>query len=178
MINARRKPATLFADDKGVSAVEFALVAPLMIMFYFGAAEFSNAMIADRKVTNVAAATADLIAQAEAVDDEDIADVFGAAASIMAPYSAVPLQIVVTSVIADAQGNPVVDWSDAFHASPRAEGSAAELPPGLFAGGGSVIMCEVVYAFQSPFGRYMAGGMTVRDRFFTKPRRAAVVERL
>ncbi len=51
-------------DARGVSAVEFALIAPVMITLLLGSVELSDVMIADRKATSVASTTADLVAQA------------------------------------------------------------------------------------------------------------------
>ena len=42
-------------DQRGVSAVEFALVAPLMITLYLGCVEISQGVGVDRKVTLTAA---------------------------------------------------------------------------------------------------------------------------
>ena len=66
-------------DRRGLSAIEFALLFPLMLTIYFGAVEISNLLTIDRKVANVAGTTADLVAQAQILNDDAIADVFLAA---------------------------------------------------------------------------------------------------
>ena len=45
-------------DQRGVSAVEFALLAPVMIGLYLGCAEISDGVGADRKVSLTSAALA------------------------------------------------------------------------------------------------------------------------
>jgi Flp pilus assembly protein TadG len=51
----------IFSDDKrGVSAVEFALLAPFMIGLYLGGVEISDGIGIDRKVTLAAGAIANL----------------------------------------------------------------------------------------------------------------------
>ena len=50
-------------DRRGVSAVEFAFIAPVMIGLYFGCAEISDGVAADRKVSLIAGALANLAAQ-------------------------------------------------------------------------------------------------------------------
>ena len=73
-------------DRRGVSAVEFALIAPAMIAFYFGLAEITQALLAvepDARVTvNLAAGTVDFDGALDAA----------AVAATLAPhgYSAVP----------------------------------------------------------------------------------------
>ena len=50
-------------DERGVSAVEFALLLPLMVTLYLGGVEVSQGLTIDRKVTLVARTVADLAAQ-------------------------------------------------------------------------------------------------------------------
>ena len=47
-------------DERGISAVEFALILPIMISMYLGAVEFGHALTIDRRVTSVASSAADL----------------------------------------------------------------------------------------------------------------------
>jgi len=47
-------------DRRGVSAVEFALLAPVMIGLYIGCVEISDGVAADRKVSLIAATLANL----------------------------------------------------------------------------------------------------------------------
>ena len=98
--------AALARDTHGVSAVEFALILPVMITMYIGAVEFSDALTVDRRVTAVASAATDLTAQTEEVSASSINDIFTAATSIMLPYSATPISIVLTSVVADSKTTP------------------------------------------------------------------------
>ena len=46
----------LRGDRRGVSAVEFALIAPVIIVFYFGLAEFCQAFMAQKRMGRTAAA--------------------------------------------------------------------------------------------------------------------------
>lgn len=88
-------------DDRGVAAVEFALLLPLMLLIYLGTAEVSQALMATRKATDVAESLSDLVAEQEAdapLTDAEIADVFAAATAIMSPFPAVPLKMTVSSV--------------------------------------------------------------------------------
>ena len=43
-------------DRRGVSAIEFAFIAPVLIMIYFSVAELCEAMLAQRKVAHAASA--------------------------------------------------------------------------------------------------------------------------
>jgi Flp pilus assembly protein TadG len=166
----------LAQDIRGLSAVEFALILPIMITMYIGAVEFSHALTVDRRVTSVASAAADLTAQAEQVTSASMQDIFTASTSIMTPYSTAPISIVVTSVVADANNDTTVDWSCAYNGSPHSKGSGFSLPAGLTQPFSSVIVAEVTYNFMPTVGRYMTGGINMKDEFYLRPRRSLTVE--
>lgn len=173
---ARRRIRTLTRDTRGVSAIEFALVLPVMIVMYIGAVEISHALTVDRRVTAVASAVADLAAQTDKVTPAEVQDIFTAASSIMTPYSATPISIVVTSVIADENNDTTVDWSCAHNGSPYADGAGFTLPDGLTQPFSSVIVAEVSYNYTPPLGHYMTGGLTLTETFYLRPRRSLTVE--
>jgi len=173
-----RSLSSFLRDSAGVSAVEFALIAPLMITLYLGACELCNILLADRKVTNVTAATTDLVAQEMSISDLEMTDIFSASSAIMEPYDLSSLKIVVSSVVADAGGNTTVAWSDGFQANAHAAGSAFTLPPGLVSPGGSVIVTEVSYQYASPVQEIWPSGFNVHDTFYQKPRRTAQISRV
>lgn len=54
-------------DQRGVAAVEFAFIAPIMLIFYFGMVEISLAVDADRNLSHAASLVGDLSAQDEVV---------------------------------------------------------------------------------------------------------------
>jgi Flp pilus assembly protein TadG len=162
----------------GVAAVEFALIAPLMIATYYGSAELCNVLLADRKVTNVCAATTDLVAQATQLDNTQIGDIFEASSAIMEPYQTASLQIVVSSVVADQNGNTTIAWSDSYGGGAHAAGSDFALPDGLLLPGASVIVTEVSYTYTSPFGDLMRSGITLHDRFYERPRKVLQITRV
>ncbi len=112
---ARNGLAALARDTHGVSAVEFALILPVMITMYIAMVEFSDALTVDRRVTAVASAASDLTAQTEEVTASSMDDIFTAATSIMLPYSAKPISIVLTSVVADSKNDTTVGWSCAYN---------------------------------------------------------------
>lgn len=173
---ARMGLASLADDTRGVSAVEFALILPVMITMYIGAVEFSHALTVDRRVTAVASAASDLVAQTEEVNSGSIQDIFTAATSIMTPYTVAPISIVLTSVVADSDNDTTVDWSCALNGAPYSDGSNFTLPSGLTQPFSSVIVAEVTYAYQPPIGQYMTGGINMTETFYLRPRRSLTVE--
>ena len=72
---------------RGVAAVEFALLSPLLLLIYIGTVEYSLAISIDRKLSRSASAIADLITQQEQYQDaNDLFQLMTISNEIMFPY--------------------------------------------------------------------------------------------
>lgn len=63
LMRANRTARNFMMDRSGVGAVEFAFIAPLMLVMFFGTIEFSQGVGANRKVTIMARTLSDLTSQ-------------------------------------------------------------------------------------------------------------------
>jgi Flp pilus assembly protein TadG len=162
--------------EEGVSALEFALIAPLMILFYFGLAELSQGYMAQRRVNHAAAAIADLVAQQQAVNSQDLQDIFLVGGLTMAPFPTDTLKLRISSVVADAKGVTKVAWSDGSHVAARAKDEVVSVPAGLITAGASVIMAEVEYEYRPATGQIMS--LTrMKHTYYLAPRLSQTVTR-
>lgn len=160
-------------DRRGVSAVEFALIAPAMIAFYFGLAEITQALLAERRTGHAASAVGDLVAQSSSVSGNDMTDIFKIAHTIMDPYPTASLKMRVSSVTGYATGNPKVDWSSADGLTAyKAGDQIKDMPAGIVSTGQSVIMSEVSYTYDSPVEFFMPRGVTFSRKFYLRPRKS------
>lgn len=174
-----RRVRMLRRDEQGLSAIEFALLLPVMVFLYMGTVDASMMITADRKVSNVASSMGDLVSQATALNDDEIADIFAAAESIMDPLETGTLSMVITSVVADADNNTTVAWSDAFNGSGAEAGEDITVPEGLTEPLSSVIVATATYTFETPVSVFVTGGPIVLDEtFYLRPRRRAEVLRI
>lgn len=165
-------------DASGVSAIEFALILPVMVSMFFGIGEITSYMQAYSRMTKVASTVSDLVAQATAVDDDDIANIFNCAEAIMQPFDANNGWVRVSSIVANAQGVTTVAWSDGRGIAERATGSAITVPGGLVPPNGSVIFTEVSHNYTSSYGMFLTGGVSATDEFYARPRRTLQVARI
>lgn len=172
----------LMRDRRGVSAIEFAMIAPVMILMYVGLAEVGNALTIYRRAATVAMTASDLTAQVKSLKTADLQDIVGASSSILAPYPATsptPLKIVISSVVADQNNNGHVAWSYASNgASARGVNSAYAVPNGLTEAGTSVIVSEVTYAFTPLLDLpqiFSPGAFDITRTFYSRPRRSLTV---
>lgn len=159
-------------DRRGVSAVEFALIAPAMIAFYFGLAEITQALLAERRAGHAASAIGDLVAQSSSISNTELTDIFQIATTIMQPYPTNTLKMRVTSVKANAAGATTVAWSNASGMTAYAAGASLAVPAGVIAANQSVIMSEVTYAYDSPVNFFMPNAVTFNRKFYLRPRKS------
>ncbi len=172
------KPVSSFSGNrKGVAATEFAMIVPIMIGLYMGAVEVGQALTIDRKLTGLASAAADLVAQSKSVTEGDIQDIFKITDSILDPFDTSTLKITLSSVIADVDNKQSVEWSVSNAGLEHSVGSTI---PGMSAdvteANSSVIVAEVQYTYTSPVAYYFTGDTNLTEMFFTRPRKSLSVE--
>ena len=170
LVRIRRPIRRLLADERGISAVEFAMLLPLMVTLYLGGVEVSQAVAIDRKVTLTARTLGDLVAQATNVTNTDMTNILSATAAIVAPYKDGSLKITVSSVKIDAQGVAKVSWSDTKNGTARAVGSSVTLPTALKVANTSLIWAESKYAYTPTIGYVITGTMNLTDQIYMRPR--------
>src|SRR5213595_1529867 len=96
-----RRLTALAGDQRGVSAVEFAMLLPLMMTLYLGAVEISQGVGIDRKVTLTSRTVADLASQVSTISDTDMTNMLAAASAVIAPYDSSKLKVTVSRVDVD-----------------------------------------------------------------------------
>ena len=161
-------------DTAGVSAIEFALIAPILVLLYFGGVELSFLMQADRRVTTVTATIGDLTSRETVIGNSRKDDIFAASGLLIAPLNSSVARMRISNLVADASGTVVtVDWSDATtNFTPRAVGSTInDIPAGVIAADGSVVMAEVEYPYDPVIDFLNLGDQVLTDTFYLRPRR-------
>jgi Flp pilus assembly protein TadG len=161
-----------FAREKrGVSAVEFAILLPVMLTLYLGGTEVTQGITIKRKTTMVTRAIGDLVAQDTSVTNAEMTSILSAAAAVVAPYPANNIKVVVSSISIDAQKVAKVVWSDATAgATAHTPGDTVTLPEGLndFTNT-TLIWAEASYTY-TPIGYIITGPMTLTDQLYLRPR--------
>jgi Flp pilus assembly protein TadG len=165
-------------NEQGISAVEFALIAPLLIILYLGAIELSLLMEVDRRVTQTSASLGDLTARLSTVTDTDMEEMFAAAKVLMEPYEAADAQMRISSIVDDGNGVAKVAWSDAHNMSAYNKDEVVTIPAGIMPSPGSIIMAEVSYDYVSEFGYIISTSKTISDKFYLRPRRVSEIARV
>jgi Flp pilus assembly protein TadG len=171
-----RKFGRFARDRRGVSAVEFALVAPLLITLYLGCVEISDGVSADRKVSLTAAALANLSAQVTTIPSGEMTNILDASSAIIAPYSANNLVITVSCLNINNNKSATVKWSATRNGTARAVGSPYTFDASaqaLDVANSQLILAEVTYAYTPIVGYTITGTLNLSDHMFMSPRISA-----
>ena len=122
----------LRGDRSGVGAVEFALIAPVLIVLYMGSLEISVAMSVNKKLVRASSTVADLVTQDDSVDKAFLASMVNVAQSVMTPYRSDGMKIKITGIAIDATGVGKATWSwQQDNTRPYTVGSTQTLPKEL-----------------------------------------------
>jgi Flp pilus assembly protein TadG len=184
------------ADKRGVAAVEFAFVVPIMFVMLIGAVELSQAITVDRRVTQVASSVADLVARKEtSISPTEITDIMKIGGYIVAPYSQSPMQVIlrnVSSSSADATKTKQ-SWQCTYsgvgmNPTPvcTCMNETYTVPANLVSTTDSVVVAEVTYTYTPlifdyflnktlPGSSSSPGTYTLSERIFMKPRGQAAM---
>ena len=174
-------------DTRGVAAVEFAMILPIMFFLFVGTIEFSQALTVDRRVTQSASSTADLIARApkEGLTAAQVDSELRIVEQLMRPYDLDPLTVRIVSVLAKKGSSGSleyrVDWSRDNHGgtpySRNSQYDSGKMPAGLLVEKESVIVAEATYNYTPLiFNYFIKKAFDLKDTFYLKPRNALCVK--
>ena len=164
-------------DRRGVSAVEFAILLPIMVTLFLGSVEATQGIAANRKIELTAHALADLSTQYTDITDLDMANILAAGSAILAPYPTAGLKEVVSEISINSQGVGTVVWSDTLGGTALAVGSTVSVPSALAVPNSYVMLAQVSYSYNPTYGYVMTGSITLSDQSFMRPRESASVAR-
>jgi Flp pilus assembly protein TadG len=183
-LRARLAATALAHDGRGVAAIEFAMLVPIMLVLFFGTVEFSSGVAVNRKVTLMARTFSDLVSQNFSVTSTQLQGFFNADTAIMTPYDSTPTRAVISELYIDpATLNARVQWSFAYGtgATPLGIGTIVTLPSNgaLAVSGTYLIYSQISYNFK-PAANYgglmnMVAGVNLSDVAYTRPRQSACV---
>jgi Flp pilus assembly pilin Flp len=179
MLNRLRK---LRRDNRGVAAIEFALLLPMLIALLIGCLEVTFKIWSTQKAEKLAVTLSDVVAQSTAVTNADLVALIGAVDKIMDPF---PFgddegKIIISSVyVPQDETDADVNWQCSFPTSGGlsatsklgAKGATANLPAGFtLVEKDNVIVTEIFYKYTPIAPGLMFDESIVYRRAWFKPR--------
>lgn len=174
----------LAREERGVAAVEFALILPLLILLYFGTVESASLFTVDRRVATVASTMADLVSREKNSISQSttLANYFQAANGIMQPYPTTNLTQVVTLLKVTSAGATTVVWSVGHNGGvARTVDASYNLPASsqinLLARTNSyLVMSEISYPYKPLFGMVITNAINLSRTEYFLPRYEAKID--
>jgi Flp pilus assembly protein TadG len=173
---ARDNPRPLLGDDRGISAVEFALVLPVLLLLAMGIAEVGRFALLAMKVNHAAATLGDLAAREETLTGAFVDSLFDAVEHVMEPFDIAAEGAAFVSGVGLDGGRTEVLWqrqgagSLAVDSVVGSVGNVAALPEGLEARTGETILAtEVIFRYE-PWLLGLVPETTVRRVSYFRPR--------
>ncbi len=186
-----RRLGSRIADKRGVAALEFVLVAPVMIIIMYGLYEGAQMVRAAMMLSNAAAAIADLAAQqingVTSGTSGSLGNFCKAGMLVMTPFptngtsgNANAFSVAIASVTNYTSGGVKEDWESDLSCTVAATamGSGAvtdattptNLVPNAGAPGDSVIVVQATYIYSSAIQYVLPGLFTFSQTSFARPR--------
>lgn len=140
---------SFWRDRRGTGAIEFAIIAPLLLMAYIGSFEVSLGFSIARKVSRASSTVADILSQQSSVDKATLDGMKDVAKSIVAPYQLTQYTLKMTGIKMTGPGVGVVAWSrDKDGATPYQAGSVATVPSDIPTANTFIVRSELVVPHQ------------------------------
>jgi Flp pilus assembly protein TadG len=100
-------------DRRGVAAIEFAFIVPVLLIMYFITMEASQAIETSKKVSRIGSMVADLVTQQQAVVKADLDAMMQIGTSTLQPYNRSLPTIIITGIQITDEASPRVQvaWS-------------------------------------------------------------------
>lgn len=161
-------------DARGIAALEFAFMAPVLLLILMGVIELTNALSAKRKLMASVQATADLVGQQTNVTASDLGLFMLGGRLAFAPHDTSKLKIGIVSVrYDDVTGAPFVDWTDSFNggavADPLTKAQGRGEP------GDSILIVSGAYTYSPIASLIMPADVTMSEIAYVRPRTARYV---
>lgn len=178
----------LGADDRGVAAVEFAFIMPIMLTLYLGAMEASQGFDINKRVGRAANMVADMITQQSLITRGELSAVSEIGESILFPYKRTKpdVEMVGIRITNDNPPRSIVEWSmkrsNGASSTPLGKGSAITVPNRLKVAGTFLVKAKVNLRYEPVTtwtlrnGGNSSGSFNMSRELFLRPRLVGIVE--
>ena len=138
----------LIVDRRGVAALEFALIAPLLLSMYFLTMEVGQGIEANKKVGRAASMVADLVTQQQTTTKTELYAILNIGSALLQPYNRSKPTIIITAIEVTDETTPKVKvaWSrkmvNGAYSVDQAAGTITTIPDTLKIKGSFLVRVE------------------------------------
>ncbi|MBX3578256.1 MAG: pilus assembly protein [Rhizobiaceae bacterium] len=177
----------LLGDRRGVAAVEFAFIAPVLLSLYFVTMEVAQGIETNKKVSRVGSMVADLVTQQQSITKSELEAIMTIGSSILQPYNRSKPKIIITAIEITNETTPKVKvvWSrklvNGTYSVDAAAGTITTVPSKLIVKGSFLVRVESSLSY-SPVITWSASqkeglgltaafdGISMKESYYLRPR--------
>ena len=160
----------LRADRSGVSAIEFVLIFPILVVLFAGTVDFGQALMVSRKMNQIAGTLGDMVSQKSSWKATEIAAVITGAATIIQPFDddALKIQVAIVDVASDLTTK--VNWAKALGETALTKNAASPvtIPTDIAESGVQLIAVRATYELTTPFSSLLSPVTGVSSYHYNK----------
>jgi Flp pilus assembly protein TadG len=164
-------------DRTGVGAIEFAILAPVLLLLYLGALETTLALSAAKRASRASGSIADIVTQQSSVNKSFLATMPSAAGAIFAPFDSSGLTLKITGITIDSSSKATVAWSWAQNGTtPYSSGTAvSDVPTDMNKASSFLVRTELaipytLFTFGPSFLPSGTNTITIARKYFYRQR--------
>lgn len=166
----------LLHDRQGVGGVEFAIIAPMLIVLYLMAFELTMGLSVAKKTSLASSTIADLVARQDKVDKTFLASMSDVSGAIFVPYASKNLLIKISAIKIDSTKAAKIAWSwSTTGVAPYAVGTTAPVPADMLVADTFLIRSELsvsheLMMYLPGFSGTQTKSLTIAREFYFRQR--------
>ena len=174
------------ASQRGVAAIEFAMIMPVLLILFLSSFDVGNAIIVYLKVRTATYELAAItnqygIGSTAQISPSTMSAILSATSQVMAPYSSTSTAVTISQIRAGSASSATVSWSQTVNGT-QLSGTYTGLPANMAKNSCNnkypcyFILSSVSYNYTPLFGHYMTGALTLSDTLLVTPRSSQCVQ--
>jgi Flp pilus assembly protein TadG len=182
----RRVCRRFIASQRGVAAIEFAMIMPVLLILFLSSFDVGNAIIVYLKVRTAAYELAAITNQygtgsTAQISTSTMTAITSATSAVMAPFPSSAAVVTISQIKATSVSAATVSWSYTVNGT-ALSGSYTGLPSNMAKNSCNntypcyFILSSVQYPYTPLFGQYMTGSLTLSDTLLMTPRVSKCVQ--
>ncbi len=163
--------------QEGTSAVEAALVFPILLVMLLGTYDMGNAILSDQKLIRASQVTADLVTRDRSVNTTMLNEAIEGGELAITPQDTENYGVDIVSVSFDNNSNPSILWRET-RGNITPDPDVLSRVTDLAEPNGGVVVVIVEYIFEPIFGDFVFGDISMQEVAFARGRQSPVVNRI
>lgn len=153
----RRAGRRFARDERGVSAVEFVLIFPLLVTMLAGTVDIGQALTVSRKMNQVVSTLGDMTSQQTAWTTTDIDAIIAGTATIVEPFAKTDLKIDLAVLDIDTALSAKVAWARGYNKTALTKNAASPvaIPTNIAQSGVQLIAVKATFTLTTPFSKLL-----------------------